>query len=77
MVDYVGLAGLIIAIGGVFGGIWAGLHIKLKSSCCACFQLECVDNHLKRTSTGTLNTPPRTPITYETKETAISIESVA
>jgi hypothetical protein len=75
MVDYVGLAGLIIAIGGVAGGIWAGLHIKLKSSCCACFQLECVENPLKRNSS--LNTPPRTPITYETKETAVSIETVA
>jgi hypothetical protein len=72
MVDYVGLAGLIIAIGGVLGGVWAGLHIKLKSNCCACFQLECVDNHLKRTST--INTEPKSPTTkYETKETAVSI----
>ena len=72
MVDYVGLAGLIIAIGGLLGGVWAGLHIKLKSNCCACFQLECVDNHLKRTST--INTPPRSPTTkYETKETAVSV----
>lgn len=75
MVDYVGLAGLLIAISGVMGGIWAGLHIKLKSSCCACFQLECVDKNIKRNSS--LNTPPTTPIKYETKETAISIDSVA
>jgi hypothetical protein len=77
MVDYVGLAGLLIAISGVLGGVWAGLHIKLKSNCCSCFQLECVDKTLRRKSTSTLNTPPRTPITYETKETAIHIDSVA
>ena len=77
MVDYVGLAGLLIAISGVLGGLWAGLHIKLKSNCCACFQLECVDKNLNRKSTSTLNTPPGTPIKYETKETAVHIDSVA
>lgn len=60
MVDYVGLAGLIIGVLGAVGACATALHIKLKSNCCDCCQLECLEQQIKRRDTT--NTPPRTPI---------------
>ena len=59
MVDYVGLAGLIIGVLGSLGACATALHIKLKSNCCECCQLECIENNMKRRDT--VSTPPRTP----------------
>jgi len=59
MVDYVGLAGLIIAVISALAGCATALHIKLKSNCCECCQLECIEQEIKRRQT--INTPPRSP----------------
>ena len=57
MVDYIGLAGLIIGILAAVGGCVAALHIKLKSNCCEGCQLECADNPSSRRGS-----PPRSPV---------------
>lgn len=59
MVDYVGLAGLIIGVLGAVGACATALHIKLKSNCCDMCQLECLEQQIKRGET--INTPPRSP----------------
>ena len=66
MVDYVGLSALIIGILTAVAGCATALHIKLKSNCCDCFQLECADNTIKRRDT--INTPPRSPIISQPKD---------
>lgn len=59
MVDYVGLAGLIIGVLGALGACATALHVKLKSNCCDCCQLECLEQQIKRRDTT--NTPSRSP----------------
>jgi hypothetical protein len=66
MVDYIGLAGLIIGILGALGACATALHIKLKSNCCDCIQLECIENNIKRRDTS--STPPRSPTISEPKD---------
>jgi hypothetical protein len=59
MVDYIGLSALIIGVLGALGACATALHIKLKSNCCDCIQLECIENNIKRRDT--VSTPPRSP----------------
>ena len=66
MVDYIGLSALIIGIVGAVGACVAALHIKLKSNCCDCCQLECLEQQIKRRET--INTPPRSPTISSPKE---------
>lgn len=66
MVDYVGLAGLIIGVVGALGTCATALHIKLKSNCCECCQLECIEEQIKRRNT--VSTPPRSPTISHPKD---------
>ncbi len=58
MPDPIAITGIIIAISTALGGVFGYFHLKLKSNCCSCFQLECSEKQIQRKSTS----PPMSPI---------------
>jgi hypothetical protein len=58
MPDPIAITGVIIAITTALGGVFGYFHLKLKSNCCSCFQLECSEKQIQRKSTS----PPMSPI---------------
>jgi hypothetical protein len=58
MPDPIAITGVIIAISTALGGVFGYFHLKLKSNCCSCFQLECSEKQIQRKSTS----PPMSPI---------------
>lgn len=67
MADPIAITGIIIAISTALGGLFGYFHLKLKSNCCACCQLECTE---KQQSEGQARkklsiSPPMSPVKLE------------
>ena len=59
MSDPVAITGIVVAIATALGGLFGYFHLKLKSNCCSCFQLECSEKQQQRKQTIS---PPMSPI---------------
>lgn len=57
MPDPIAITGVIIAISTALGGVFGYFHLKLKSNCCSCFQLECSEKQQRKSIS-----PPMSPI---------------
>jgi hypothetical protein len=57
MPDPIAITGVIIAISTALGGVFGYFHLKLKSNCCSCFQLECSEKQQRKSTS-----PPMSPI---------------
>jgi hypothetical protein len=62
MSDPIAITGIVVAIATALGGLFGYFHLKLKSNCCSCFQLECSEKQQQRKSIS----PPMSPIKLET-----------
>ena len=70
MSDPIAIASIILAVASAVGGVFGYWHLKLKSDCCKCFQLECTEKQqqLKKDSIS----PPMSPIKIQ----EIKIDSI-
>ena len=59
MSDPIAIASIVMAVGSVLGGLFGYWHLKLKSNCCACCQLECTEKDKNKRPTIS---PPMSPI---------------
>jgi len=59
MSDPVAITGIVVAVATALGGLFGYFHLKLKSNCCSCFQLECSEKQQQRKQTIS---PPMSPI---------------
>ena len=59
MSDPVAITGIVLAVATALGGLFGYFHLKLKSNCCSCFQLECSEKQQQRKQTIS---PPMSPI---------------
>ena len=50
MPDPIAITGMIIGITSALGGLFGYFHLKLKSDCCSCFQLECSEKQQRKQS---------------------------
>lgn len=63
MSDPIAITGIVVAVATALGGLFGYFHLKLKSNCCSCFQLECSEKQQQRKQTIS---PPMSPIKLET-----------
>ena len=69
MGDPIAIASIILAVGTTLGVLFGYWHLKLKSDCCKCFQLECTEKQqIKKDSIS----PPMSPIKIEEKNKVLS-----
>jgi hypothetical protein len=69
MSDPIAIASIILAVASAVGGMFGYWHLKLKSDCCKCFQLECTEKQqIKKDSIS----PPMSPIKLEEKKQVLS-----
>jgi hypothetical protein len=59
MGDPIAIASIILAVGTTLGGLFGYWHLKLKSDCCKCCQLECSEKQNQKKLTIS---PPMSPI---------------
>jgi hypothetical protein len=59
MADPIAIASIILAVASALGGMFGYWHLKLKSNCCKCCQLECTEKQINRKPTIS---PPMSPI---------------
>jgi hypothetical protein len=59
MSDPIAITGIVVAVATALGGLFGYFHLKLKSNCCSCFQLECSEKQQQRKQTIS---PPLSPI---------------
>jgi hypothetical protein len=62
MGDPIAIASIILAVGTTLGGLFGYWHLKLKSDCCKCCQLECSEKQQQKRPTIS---PPMSPIILE------------
>lgn len=60
MSDPIAITGIIIAISTALGGMFGYFHLKLKSNCCGCCQLDCTEK--QETKRRPSISPPMSPI---------------
>ena len=74
-IDTIAITALIVGILGALGSCIRAIHLR-KIKCC-CINSSCVEERKRHTSTGSLATPPETPITVHTShETQLSEEQI-
>jgi hypothetical protein len=66
MGDPIAIASIVMAVGSVLGGLFGYWHLKLKSNCCKCCQLECTEKLQQKRPTIS---PPMTPVKIEEDKT--------
>lgn len=59
MSDPIAIASIILAVASALGGMFGYWHLKLKSDCCKCCQMECTEKQPQRKPTIS---PPMSPI---------------
>lgn len=67
MSDPIAITGIIIAISTALGGLFGYFHLKLKSNCCACCQLECTEKQQEQERRKSITiSQPMNPTKIET-----------
>ena len=59
MSDPIAIASIILAVASTLGGLFGYWHLKLKSDCCKCCQMECTEKQQQKRPTIS---PPMSPI---------------
>ncbi len=64
MAEPIAIASIILAVASALGGMFGYWHLKLKSDCCSCCQMECTEKQQNKKSIS----PPMSPIILDIKE---------